>query len=126
MTLESRFRNSSKRLVNRYGRTRIYEHKNGDEDYDVETGTTTGGTTLYSIKVMKVDPREKEIKSPNLVNRKVAAMLVAAIDIPFKPSVGDKIRDQYLGVDDVYEVMDVRSNDAGDEVALWRLICVQV
>lgn len=124
MTLESRFRNSSKRLVNRYGRTRVYEHK-VDGEYDVDTGTVEDTVTLHSVKVMKVDPRERETKSPNLVNRKVAVMLVAASDLSFYPSIGDTIRDQYLGVDDVYEVMDVRSNDAGDEVALWRLICVQ-
>lgn len=126
MSIESRFRESAKRLVHRSGRTRVYEHKVGDGEYDVETGTVTDSVTLHTIKVMKVEPKERDVKSPNLVNRKAAKMLIAAIDLDFKPSIGDKIMDQYLGVDDMFEVMDVQSDDVGDQVALWKLICVQV
>ena len=123
MTVESRFRDSSKRLINRFGKTRVYIRKVG-ETYDIETQTTTSGEELHTIKMFKTNPKESEVKSPNLVGKSVAIMMVAASDISFKPKIGDKIKDQYLGVDESYEIVQIKENDAGEQVASWRLVCV--
>ena len=123
MTVESRFRDSSKRLINRFGKTRVYIRKVG-ETYDIDTQTTTSGEELYTIKMFKTNPEEADVKSPNLVGKSVAIMMVAASDIPFKPKIGDQIKDQYLGVDEAYEVIQIKENDAGEQVASWRLVCV--
>ena len=123
MTVESRFRDSSKRLINRFGKTRVYIRKVG-ETYDIDTQTTTSGEELYSIKMFKTNPKESEVKSPNLVGKSVVIMMVAASDISFKPKIGDKIKDQYLGVDESYEIVQIKENDAGEQVASWRLVCV--
>ena len=123
MTVESRFRDSSKRLINRFGKTRVYIRKVG-ETYDIDTQTTTSGEELHIIKMFKTNPKESDVKSPNLVGKSVAIMMVAASDIPFKPKIGDKIKDQYLGVDESYEIIQIRENDAGEQVASWRLVCV--
>ena len=123
MTVESRFRDSSKRLINRFGKTRIYIRKVG-ETYDIDTQTTTSGEELHTIKMFKTNPKESEVKSPNLVGKSVAIMMVAASDISFKPKIGDKIKDQYLGVDESYEIVQIKENDAGEQVASWRLVCV--
>ena len=74
--------------------------------------------------MFKTNPKESEVKSPNLVEKSVAIMMVAASDISFKPKIGDKIKDQYLGVDESYEIVQIRENDAGEQVASWRLVCV--
>ena len=123
MTVESRFRDSSKRLISRFGKTRVYIRKVG-ETYDIDTQTTTSSEELYSIKMFKTNPKESEVKSPNLVEKSVAIMMVAASDISFKPKIGDKIKDQYLGVDESYEIVQIKENDAGEQVASWRLVCV--
>ena len=123
MTVESRFRDSSKRLINRFGKTRVYIRKVG-ETYDIDTQTTTSGEELHIIKMFKTNPKESDVKSPNLVGKSVAIMMVAASDISFKPKIGDKIKDQYLGVDESYEIIQIRENDAGEQVASWRLVCV--
>ena len=123
MTVESRFRDSSKRLINRFGKTRVYIRK-VSETYDIDTQTTTSGEELHTIKMFKTNPKESEVKSPNLVGKSVAIMMVAASDISFKPKIGDKIKDQYLGVDESYEIVQIKENDAGEQVASWRLVCV--
>ena len=123
MTVESRFRDSSKRLINRFGKIRVYIRKVG-ETYNIETQTTTSGEELHTIKMFKTNPKESEVKSPNLVGKSVAIMMVAASDISFKPKIGDKIKDQYLGVDESYEIVQIKENDAGEQVASWRLVCV--
>ena len=123
MSLENRFRDSSKRLINRFGKTRVYIRKVA-EVYDMETQTTSSGEELHTIKIFKTNPKESEVKSPNLVDKVVAIMMIAASDIPFKPMIGDQIRDQYLGVDEAYEVTQIKENDAGEQVASWRLVCV--
>ena len=123
MTVESRFRDSSKRLINRFGKIRVYIRKVG-ETYDIDTQTTTSGEELHTIKMFKTNPKESEVKSPNLVGKSVAIMMIAASDISFKPKIGDKIKDQYLGVDESYEIVQIKENDAGEQVASWRLVCV--
>lgn len=124
MTVESRFRSSSKRLINRFGRTRIYIQK-VDPVYDFETQEMTLREVLHAVKMFKTDPKEMEIKSPNLVGKTVDVMMISAVDLPIKPKVGDYIRDQYLGVDEVLEVVQVKANEAGESVATWRLICTK-
>ncbi len=123
MTVESRFRGSSKRLINRFGKTRVYVRKT-DEVYNFETQTLVSGEELHTIKMFKTDPKESDSKYPNLVGKVVAVMLIAAGDISFKPKIGDKIKDQYLGVDESYEIVQIKVNDAGEQVASWRLVCV--
>ena len=123
MTVESRFRDSSKRLINRFGKTRVYIRKVG-ETYDIDTQTTTSGEELHTIKMFKTNPKESDVKSPNLVGKSVAIMMVAASDISFKPKIGDKIKDQYLCFYEYYEIVQIKENDAGEQVASWRLVCV--
>lgn len=123
MTVESRFRGSSKRLIDRFGKTRVYVRKT-DEVYNFETQTLVSGEELHTVKMFKTDPKESDSKYPNLVGKVVAVMLIAAGDIPFKPKIGDKIKDQYLGVDESYEIVQIKVNDAGEQVASWRLVCV--
>ena len=123
MTVESRFRGSSKRLINRFGKTRVYVRKT-DEVYNFETQTLVSGEELHTVKMFKTDPKESDSKYPNLVGKTVAVMLIAAGDISFKPKIGDKIKDQYLGVDESYEIVQIKVNDAGEQVASWRLVCV--
>ena len=123
MTVESRFRGSSKRLIDRFGKTRVYVRKT-DEVYNFETQTLVSGEELHTIKMFKTDPKESDSKYPNLVGKMVAVMLIAAGDISFKPKIGDKIKDQYLGVDESYEIVQIKVNDAGEQVASWRLVCV--
>lgn len=123
MTVESRFRGSSKRLIDRFGKTRVYVRKT-DEVYNFETQTLVSGEELHTIKMFKTDPKESDSKYPNLVGKVVAVMLIAAGDISFKPKIGDKIKDQYLGVDESYEIVQIKVNDAGEQVASWRLVCV--
>ena len=123
MTVESRFRGSSKRLIDRFGKTRVYVRKTG-EVYNFETQTLVSGEELHTIKMFKTDPKESDSKYPNLVGKVVAVMLIAAADIPFKPNIGDKIKDQYLGVDESYEIVRIKVNDAGEQTASWRLVCV--
>lgn len=123
MTVESRFRGSSKRLIDRFGKTRVYVRKT-DEVYNFETQTLVSGEELHTVKMFKTDPKESDSKYPNLVGKVVAVMLIAAGDISFKPKIGDKIKDQYLGVDESYEIVQIKVNDAGEQVASWRLVCV--
>ena len=123
MTVESRFRGSSKRLINRFGKTRVYVRKT-DEVYNFETQTLVSGEELHTVKMFKTDPKESDSKYPNLVGKVVAVMLIAAGDISFKPKIGDKIKDQYLGVDESYEIVQIKVNDAGEQVVSWRLVCV--
>ena len=123
MTVESRFRGSSKRLIDRFGKTRVYVRKI-NEVYNFETQILVSGEELHTIKMFKTDPKESDSKYPNLVGKVVAVMLIAAADIPFKPKIGDKIKDQYLGVDESYEIVRIKVNDAGEQAASWRLVCV--
>ena len=123
MTVGSRFQASSQRLINRYGKTRVYVHKK-DGEYNLDTQKVENTQQLISVKMFKTDPKEREIKSPNLVNKLHVVMMISAVDLTIKPNVGDEIRDHYLGVDEVYQVVQVKVNESSDEVVTWRLICV--
>mgnify|MGYP000237476266 FL=1 len=75
--------------------------------------------------MFKTEPKEREIKSPNLVDKTVVVMMIAAKDLPLKPKVNDMIKDQFLGVEEVYQVVQVSVNEAGEDAASWRLICTK-
>ena len=122
MTVESRFRRSSQRLVQRYGALRTYNHIT-EEVYNVETQTIQSYTQSYNIKIYKADPKEREIKSPNLVGKEVCVMVVAAADLPVKPKVGDTINGNELDAKSSYRVEAISESWAGETVATWKLFC---
>ena len=122
MTVESRFRRSSQRLVQRYGAVRTYNHIT-DEVYNVETQMLESTTQSYTVKVYKAEPKEREIKSPNLVGKEVCVMVVAAADLPVKPKVGDTINGNELDAKTAYRVEAISEAWAGETVAVWKLFC---
>lgn len=124
MTVSSRFRDSSQRLINRFGALRTYTHKTG-EVYDFDTQTNVATYAPYPIKIFKTDPKERETKAPNLVNKEVVVMMIAASDIPFKPKLGDQISESYLDQTNTFNVEVIKENWAGDCIASWRLICIK-
>lgn len=122
-TVESRFRDSSQRLIQRFGKTRVYV--SSSKTYDPRTQTVVTTEVLHTIKMFKTEPKEREIKSPNLVDKTVVVMMIAAKDLPIKPKVNDMIKDQFLGVEEVYQVVQVSVNEAGEDAASWRLVCTK-
>ena len=122
MSVTSRFKDSSKRLVSRFGTLRKYKRKTG-EVYDVDTQMNVESFTEYEIKIYKAEPKEREIKSPNLVNKEVAVMMVAAADLPSAPVVGDIISDNTPNTTEVFMVEVISEYWAGDSVSAYKLIC---
>ena len=122
MTVESRFRRSSQRLVQRYGALRTYNHIT-DEVYNVETQMLESTTQSYTVKVYKAEPKEREIKSPNLVGKEVCVMVIAAADLPVKPKLGDTINGNELDAQTSYRVEAISESWAGETVAVWKLFC---
>ena len=122
MSVTSRFKDSSKRLVSRFGTLRKYKRKTG-EVYDVDTQMNVESFTEYEIKIYKAEPREREIKSPNLVNKEVTVMMVAAADLPSAPVVGDIISDKSPSTTEVFRVEVISEFWAGDSVSVYKLIC---
>ena len=122
MTVESRFRRSSQRLVQRYGALRTYNHIT-DEVYNVETQMLESTTQSYTVKVYKAEPKEREIKSPNLVGKEVCVMVIAAADLPVKPKLGDTINGNVLDAKTTYRVEAISESWAGETVAVWKLFC---
>ena len=123
MTVESRFRRSSQRLVQRYGALRTYNHIT-DEVYNVETQMLESTTQSYPVKVYKAEPKEREIKSPNLVGKEVCVMVIAAADLPVKPKLGDTINGNELDAQTAYRVEAISESWAGETVATWKLFCI--
>ena len=121
MTVESRFRRSSQRLVRRYGALRTYTTVS--EVYDTKTQTTTTTELSYPVKVYKAEPKEREIKSPNLVGKEICVMVVAAADLPVKPNLGDTINSNELDAQTAYRVEAISESWAGETVAVWKLFC---
>lgn len=121
MTVESRFRRSSQRLVQRYGALRTYTTVS--EVYDTKTQTTATTELSYLVKVYKAEPKEREIKSPNLVGKEVCVMVIAAADLPVKPKVGDTINGNELDAQTAYRVEAISESWAGETVAVWKLFC---
>ena len=122
MTVDSRFRRSSQRLVQRYGALRTYNHIT-EEVYNVETQMMQSYTQSYNIKIYKEEPKEREIKSPNLVGKEVCVMVVAAADLPVKPTLGDTINGNELDAQTAYRVEAISESWAGETVAAWKLFC---
>ena len=122
MSVTSRFKDSSQRLVSRFGTLRKYKRKTG-EVYDVDTQMNVESFTEYEIKIYKAEPKEREIKSPNLVNKEVAVMMVAAADLPSAPVVGDIISDKTHNTTEVFRVEVISEYWAGDSVSAYKLIC---
>lgn len=121
----NRFKSSVKGLIDRHGKTRVYESV-GEEVYNQETQTVDSTTTLYTIKMYETEPKYREVKSPNLVDKKLTAFLIATCDLPVRPKVGDKITDMFLGVDESVEVLDFTHYEGFGEVCMWRVLCVSV
>lgn len=116
----SRFQKSSQRLVKHFGTNRVYK-KLGAAAYNVDTQEYTTTETAYIIKTYKARATDSETKSPSLVDKDVAVILISGADIAFRPEQGDLIVDQ----DGSLTVVTVKENWAGDSVALWRLICMK-
>ena len=121
----NRFKSSAKRLIDKHGKTRVYESV-GEEVYNQETQTVDSTTTLYTIKMYETEPKYREVKSPNLVDKKLTAFLIATFDLPVRPKVGDKITDMFLGVDESVEVLDFTHYEGFGEICMWRVLCVSV
>lgn len=121
----NRFKSGAKRLIDKHGKTRVYESV-GEEVYNQETQTVDSTTTLYTIKMYETEPKYREVKSPNLVDKKLTAFLIATCDLPVRPKVGDKITDMFLGVDEFVEVLDFTHYEGFGEVCMWRVLCVSV
>jgi len=121
----NRFKSGAKRLIDKHGKTRVYESV-GEEVYNQETQTVDSTTTLYTIKMYETEPKYREVKSPNLVDKKLTAFLIATCDLPVRPKVGDKITDMFLGVDESVEVLDFTHYEGFGEVCMWRVLCVSV
>lgn len=118
----SRFQKSSQRLVHRFGTNRTYTKLNtGTATYDVNTQTYTASSTDYVLKTHKVKASDSETKSPSLVDKDVAVILIAGADINFIPNQGDIITDLQGSL----TVMQVKEHWAGDAVSLWRLVCAK-
>ena len=121
----NRFKSGAKRLIDKHGKTRVYESV-GEEVYNQETQTVDSTTTLYTIKMYETEPKYREVKSPNLVDKKLTAFLIATCDLPVRPKVGDKITDMFLGVDESVEVLDFTHYEGFGEICMWRVLCVSV
>lgn len=121
----NRFKSGAKRLIDKHGKTRVYESV-GEEVYNQDTQTVDSTTTLYTIKMYETEPKYREVKSPNLVDKKLTAFLIATCDLPVRPKVGDKITDMFLGVDESVEVVEVSKYEGFGEACMWRVLCVSV
>ena len=89
MDLQSnRFKSGAKRLIDKHGKTRVYKSI-GSETYNRETQTVETTSTLYTIKMFETEPKYKEVKSPNLVGKKLTVFLISTTDLPVRPKVGE-------------------------------------
>lgn len=126
MDLQSnRFKSGAKRLIDKHGKTRVYKSI-GSETYNHETQTVETTSTLYTIKMFETEPKYKEVKSPNLVDKKLTVFLISATDLPVRPKVGDLVTDIFLGVDESVEVVEVSKYEGFGEACMWRVLCVSV
>lgn len=121
----NRFKSGAKRLIDKHGKTRVYEAI-GEEVYNQDTQMVETTTTLHTIKMFETEPKYKEVKSPNLVGKKLTAYLIATCDLPVRPKVGDKITDIFLGVDESVEVVEASKYEGFGEACMWRVLCASV
>lgn len=122
MPLAQRFKDSSQRLIERFGATRTYRRRVG-EQYNVDTQMMEASEELYQVKIFKTEPKERETKSPNLVNKESAVMMVAAKSLAFRPEVGDSITETYFDKTHTFLVEVVKENWSSEAVVSWRLVC---
>ena len=121
----NRFKSNTQGLIAQHGKTRVYEAV-GSEVYNQDTQTVETTSTLHTIKMFETEPKYREVKSPNLVDKKLTAYLIATCDLPTKPKVGDKITDIYLGVEDSVEVLEETHYEAQAEVCIWRVLSLRL
>ena len=117
--VEQRFASSAKRMIARYGKTRVYKQLSQSE-YDVEAQATVNSYVDTSVKMFQTSLSYSEQQTVNQTNKQMSVMLIAASDITFTPNKGDLIDSD----GDVLRVERVIANWAGDVVALYRLLCV--
>ena len=122
MSVTSRFKDSSQRLVSRFGTLRKYKHKTG-EVYNLDTQKNEVTFSELDIKIYKAEPKEREIKSPNLVGKEVTVMMVASADLSFEPVVGDIIYADTTTTSEMFRVETIIEYWAGDSVSAYKLIC---
>lgn len=124
MSVTTRFGSSVKRNITQFGKTVSYK-RTIDGIYDPETGVTNTSTTT-SIKAFKTQVSSSDAKSPNLVGKEVSGFLVSGVDISFVPSTGDEIT--YTNKTETFtlRVVNVKEYWAGDEVAMYRLLCAAI
>lgn len=124
MSVTTRFGSSVKRNISRFGK--LVEYKRViDGVYDPDTGVTNTSTTT-TIKAFKTQVSASDAKSPNLVGKEVSGFLVSGVDISFVPSTGDEIT--YINKTETFSlrVVNVKEYWAGDEVAMYRLLCAAI
>lgn len=124
MSVTSRFANSSKRLISRFGKARDYKKVSGEETYDVETRKFVSNSEPYTFKMYKMKTSSTESQLPALVGKDSAAFLIAKLDVPFTPSENDVIVDIIGGVVNEFIVVKIVEYWAGDEPACWKLLAV--
>lgn len=122
MGTSKRFLDSSQRLINCFGHIRTYKHITGQQ-YNVDTQMMETTETSVDIKTFKTEPKERELKYPNLVTQETAVILIAASDIAFIPKVNDKIIEQLGTETNTYTVTVVKENWSDSAVVSWRLVC---
>lgn len=132
MTTTEKFQASSKRLVQRYGKIRVYKHVASLDEYNMELQKVeTTYQTYTNIKSFEARATNQELKSPNLVDKDFKVYLLANADLeastpPFIPSIGDCIIDTNGSVEVELRVETIHEHHAGDKVSMWRLVCVKV
>jgi len=144
MSVTTRFGSSVKRNITRFGKGIIYKH-NITSGYDPDTGTTDNSYTLYP-KAFKTEVSQSEAKSPNLVGKEITAFLISGVELDFLPKTGDEITYTNLKVMDFnldweaaefwnglptesvfkVRVLAVKEYWAGEEVAMYRLLCAAI
>lgn len=118
-TVSGRFRSSSERLVNNFGTLRNIESVS--RVYDEDTQTVVESTSSTETKMYKTSASYQESKDPNIVGKESCAFLIAAKALSTPPKINDRVVDS-LGD---YYVKIISPQWAGDDVALWRIVCVR-
>lgn len=121
MSVTARFGSSVKRNITRFGKLVSYNHLVTGE-YDPDTGAISTSTEV-SLKAFRTQVSESEAKSPNLVGKEVSAFLIAGVDISFTPKAGDTITMLDNNTSTTLKLLAVKEYWAGDEVAMYRVLC---
>lgn len=121
--ITNRFATQSKRLVDKAGKTVTYRRVS-DGVYDINTGTVVNTETTAPCNAFKVEATVAEESSPNMVGKDVAVFLIGGLDLDFVPKPNDFI--DYVNLSEAFtvKVVAVKEHWAGQQVSLWRIICV--